>query len=227
MKKKKNNEINIKTIWKFFRSEKGKRYSFVVFYFFFFIFLFIFLSLDFTPVKSTKKKDIEVVKEEIQESSLPFVTSQLENKNYDFLYTINCQDKEIYKGKRRENMITLEKDEEQYSYKVQNGKLVGISKEIPYSIFLDIFSVKQMIKNSKLVSETKLTENLNYLYNYEIKNKELDEFLLQGNITDNINEIIIKTNSKKEIESIHVDLVNYIEDGKLCNVELKVEEVYE
>ena len=36
----KNNQdkkINIKTIWKFLRSEKGKRYSFVIFYIFYYI----------------------------------------------------------------------------------------------------------------------------------------------------------------------------------------------
>ena len=72
---KNNNEITIKTIWKWLRSKKGKRYSFVIFYIFFFIFLYIFMNVD---LKTDTNKKEETPKEDTSAlTSLPFVTSNL------------------------------------------------------------------------------------------------------------------------------------------------------
>lgn len=199
-KKKKENNINIKEIWKLFRSEKGKRYSFIIFYFFFFIFLFIFLNTNSVITKENK-----------EELSLPFSTKLLENNNYDFNYIINSNSNELlYKGIKINNTISLIDDTGTYLFNYKNGKYIcSKDNNILHTELLDIYDIKRIIKNSKLISETKLTNEDKYIYNYEITNKEYSNITNIDNYLDLKNEIIVKTNSKKELESISLDLINY------------------
>lgn len=199
-KNKKKNEINIKTIWKFLRSEKGKRYSFFIFYIFFFIFVFSIASLG----------NNKIVKE--PEQSLPFKTLVIENNNYSFQYTIKTNYNEIpYKGIKDKNDIVVYGDEGEYHYNYLNGKLINANdnNKILHEELFDIYEIKKIIKSSKLISETKLNEDNKYVYNYKITNDKLNQ-LFNNNVDDNLeNEITIKTNSKKELEEIEFNLLNY------------------
>ena len=206
-KNKKNQDINIVTIWKTLRSEKGKRYSFIIFYIFFFIFLFIFIN---TNIPTTNKKiDTDT---QVQESSLPFITKNLENNNYNFKYIINSNLNELdYLGSKINNKIIINDDTGSYEFNYQNGKLVSLSNtNILHTELFDIYTIKRIIKNSKLISETKLNETGEYIYNYSITNKNLSEITLKDiNNLENLNDIKIKINKNKEIVSIEFDLLNY------------------
>ena len=208
-KNNKKNDINIKTIWKAFRSEQGKRYSFIIFYFFFFLFLFIFINTTDTSVKPSS-----VIKED---SSLPFVTKILENNSYKFNYIVVSNLNKIdYLGEKKNNIIYIKDDTGTYEFKYVNGKLTTNDNiNILYKELFDIYEIKRIIKSSKLISETKLNETDEYIYKYTITNESLNN-ILNNNITslDNINEIEIKTNNKKEIESIEFNLLNYEKELK-------------
>ena len=215
--KKKNNDINIKTIWKFFRSEKGKRYSFIIFYIFFFIFLFIFMNIDYKTdnnVNKEEKEDIPMI------SSLPFETSNLENNNYNFKYIINCKEQVIYDANKNNNLYTFKNNNIIYTFELINGNLTGIEK-IDYIDFSNIYFLRQVIKNSKLISETKLNETNEYVYTYKIKNNELSNYLNKEINNDNLSEINIKTDNNKKIKSFKIDLSSY--ENNICNIEYQLE----
>ena len=202
----KNNQdkkINIKTIWKFLRSEKGKRYSFVIFYVFFFAFLFILMSL---PNTSTNNKQNNQV-----ESSLPFKITNLEQSNYTFNYVKKIDNNStIYLGKRNDNQISLILDDNIYIYNYQNSTLkpsVDNESDIIYQ-FLDIYELKRIIKNSTYISKTEFPDG-NINYNYEIDNNTLAN-ILNMEVLDNsnlINKIIVNTN-KTGVLDITFDLLN-------------------
>lgn len=202
----KNNQdkkINIKTIWKFLRSEKGKRYSFVIFYIFFFAFLFILMSL---PSTSTNNKQNNQV-----ESSLPFKITNLEQSNYTFNYVKRIDNNStIYLGKKINNQISLTLDDNIYIYNYQNSTLkpsVDNESDIIYQ-FLDIYELKRIIKNSTYISKTEFPDG-NINYNYEIDNNTLAN-ILNMEVLDNsnlINNIVVNTN-KNGVLDITFDLLN-------------------
>ena len=211
-KNKKDSEINIKTIWKAFRSEKGKRYTFVIFYIFFFIFLFIFINTGPTTKPNNNLNNNSNANNQIDESSLPFQTKNLENNNYKFKYIVYSNINELdYLGEKLNNKIFINDDTGVHEFNYRNGNLISIdNSNIIHSELFDIYTIKRIIKNSKLVSETKLNETEEYVYNYTIKNTDLANITLQSvNNLDNINDIKITTNKNKEIESMEFNLLNY------------------
>ena len=217
MKNKKNDEINIKTIWKWLRSKKGKRYSFVIFYIFFFIFLFIFMNVN---LKDDPKKEDNSKEDTSKLTSLPFSTYNLENNNYSFTYNITCPNKNIYKVKKDNKTYTFSKDNNIYTYDLINGDLVSNEEKISYIDFSNIYYLKQVIKNSKYISETKLNESNEYIYTYEIKNNELINYLKEELDILETSEIKVKTNSKKEIKEIEIN----IKGENICIIKTLMEE---
>ena len=220
-----NNKITVKSLWKAFRSKKGKRYSFVIFYIFFFLFLFIYLA-------ANKNIDSNVVEEE---NTFPFNTSYLEYYDYDFKYIVNTNlDELLYKGKCEGDKITVMDDTGEYEFYYKNAKLVSDTENnIIHSSLLDIFEIKRMVKKSKLISETKMADNLNYIYNYTITNDDLNSIFGTNNIINKnlTNEIIIKTDSKKNIKEVNLNLLNYERefnnDLKIFNITLEYGDIYE
>ena len=190
-------DINFKDIWKWLRSEKGKRYRFVVFYVCFFIFLFIFISVNNTSNTNNNKN-------EKNESSLPFVTSNLETKIYSFIYTITCPNKHTYNVIKDNKVYTFKDNDNNYIFELINGELKG-NNNILYKDFSNVYFLRQVIKNSKLISETKLTETNEYLYNYKITKEVLSTYLEEELTSEEI-EIIVKTNSNKEIQEVNIKL---------------------
>ena len=199
-KKANENNIDFKTIFTFFKSDKGKKISFVVFYFFFFLFLFIFFNTN--KITTDNKKE---------ESSLPFITSNLENNNYKFKYIVKSNNELLYLITKTNNYLIINDDTGEYRLNFKNGNLednnniVIIHKEL-----LNIFEVKRVIKNSKFISVTMLNETNEYMYNYTITNESLNN-IFNNTISNKYleNEIIVKTNNKKEIEEIDFNLLNY------------------
>jgi len=195
-------DINIKTIWKALRSDKGKKYSFVIFYVFFFIFLFIFMSIN-NVSDSNQTKEI---------SSLPFSVKELENSNYNFTYQINQNNSIVlYNGFKGNGMINLSDSNNNYTFTYTSGELSTTTNNnnIKYYKLLDIYTIKQIIKNSKLISETKINETGDLIYNYSVSNSYLNTIFL-NNVSNNLNNnIIVKTNNLKVVYEIDFDLVNY------------------
>lgn len=197
-----NKDITIKSLWKSFRSSKGRKISFLIFYICFFIFLFIYMA----PTKKINNEN------EIKEI-FPFKINNIEEKSYNFTYIINKNNELLeFLGIKELNAITLKDDRGEYSFIYQNGSLTRTDNNnlnIPYNKLLDIYEIKRIIKNSKLISETKLNETNEYIYKYEIKNKDLSDIFNNNIETDEVNEINIRTNSKKELKEIVFDFINY------------------
>ena len=198
------------------RSEKGKRYSFIIFYLFFFGFLFIFIN--------TNRLDNPApdVNNEEKSYSLPFQTSNLES-NYNFKYIVKTNFEELlYKGEKINNTITIIDDTGSHSFNYKNGVLLGDYK-ILYKELFDIYQIKRIIKSSKLVSETKLNETNEFIYNYSITNSNLDN-ILENNVNNKelVNEIVVKTDSNKKIKEITYDLINYQKDINNDLTEFKI-----
>lgn len=214
--KNKKEEITIKSIWKWLRSDNGKRYSFFIFYLFFFIIIFIFLSYKEEDVVKENKEEVE---EKEEYSNLPFKTSLFDG-NYTFTYSINYNEEiSDYLGKKNKDKVILNDDRGIYNYKYQNGNLMyqGIEEPIKYQEFLDSYEIKRIIKNSKLISETKLNQTGEYLYTYSITTKEFyDLYDRNYNNLENLdNEIIVKTNLNNEIKSINLNVLNYVKNDIL------------
>lgn len=204
MKNNKNQPITIKTIFKWLKSTKGRKYTFAIFYIFFFIFIFILLS--FNP-KSTEKNN----QPQTETTTLPFITANLETDNYTFTYQIikNNQEKS-YLGQKETNQITIQNDTTTYTYKYQNGILQNNQNTTEYYQLFDIYELKKLIKNSKY----------NYKQEYN-DGKKIYSYLADNTLTNLLNieatnqntyqnEILIETNLKNEIEKITIDLQNTI-----------------
>ena len=213
MKKK---EFNIKTIFTWLRSEKGKKYSFFVFYFFFFIFLFIYL-------KVTSNYEVDNSENNYR---FPYQISILESDNYSFQYLLTSNLKEEEYLVEKSNSKLYVKDDQgivEYSYK--NGVLITDNDRIPYSKLLNIFELKRLIKNSVLETETKMNTTGETIYNYNISNQELANIFnvsIDSALELN-NNITIKSSSDKKIKEIRFNLLNYenmISDSKYSNFEI-------
>ena len=202
--------ITIKSIYKWFRSEKGKRYSFVIFYIFFFAFLFIFLSI---PADTEPIRDKE--SEEEESSSLPFKTIKLENNDYNFTYQESFNDNLlVYKGEKKDKNITITLDDNTYNYYYQDGSLLLENDESPlkYSKLLDIYEIKNLIKSATFISKVEYPSKM-VDYNYEISNKSLQEVLeVSEELSDVNNKIIINCNENSEVLKISFDITNYYKE---------------
>lgn len=208
-----NGKITIKSIWKWLRSESGKRWSFVVFYLFFFAFIFILLSL---PGSSTTNKN-----DKTNESSLPFKISNLENNTYNFNYTkIEDEKTLIYLGKKENNEITLTNDDEVITYTYLNGSLKPSNTDdtdIFYQL-LDVYELKRIFKTSKYISKMELISDSSIIYNYEITNQELAEILNIEVFTNQelVNHIEISYKNQS-VDSITFDLLNLVNNSNTNN----------
>lgn len=216
-------EITFKSFFKWLKSDKGKRYSFFIFYLFFFIFVFIILSftnnVDNSLNNSNNNSNNDVNNQETnkEESIFPYSIKNIEDTSYDFSFTVNYNESlKEYLGYKNNNEVTIQDDINTYKFNYRNGKLV--SESLDYEIenieFFNIYELKRILKNSKLVSETKITETKEYLYNYTIKTSDLAELLDKDiRIDDDLeNEIVVKANSLNEFKEVTLDLVNYFKE---------------
>ena len=198
-------KITVKSVWKFIRSEKGRKYSFVIFYAIFFIFLFIFLRAPATYIEEKPKEEI---------SSLPFVTSKVESNNYNFIYKEIINEKEItFEGTRENNLITINNERDRYDYQEENGELtfLGDLNPINYYKLLSIYNVKSLLKDASLVSKVEFPGTSEFAFNYDIESSTLAEFFGEELISDeeSLNRVIVNCNKDLEVTSINFDIYNY------------------
>lgn len=218
----KDGKITIKSFWKLLRSDKGKKYSFVIFYFFFFIFVYIIINL---PGSTLDKEDTSTNK-------FPFKLTEIEFNNYNFNYLQEENDlKKIYLGSKEDQEITLTIDDKTYNYIYKNGSLKPSSsnEEDIYYQFLDVYEIKRIIKKSKYISKTEYNDS-SIVYNYEITNGELAD-ILNKEIFDNLelsNYITIKVKDKKIVDMTFdiLSLVNNTKDLDLTYDKFKIDIVY-
>lgn len=216
-------DITIKSVWKWLRSDKGKKYSFFIFYFFFFIFIFILISLPSPNDTKTENNH------QNEQNIFPYSIRSLEKVSYKFKYILKINDNlNEFLVKKNKDKFILNDDTGIYNYTYQNGKLIFDDElePITYSKFLDFYEVKRILKNSKLISETKLTETEEYLYNYSIKTSDLIELLdietLNFSEFDLENKIVVKANKKKELETITFDIINFIKTVEDIDLEINL-----
>ena len=164
--------ITIKSVYKWLRSEKGKKYSFVIFYLIFFIIIFLFFMPNNSELSNNSLDNSSNI-----DSSLPFATNNLENEVYKFKYTIdNGLEKNSYDGEKSQDMIILTNGVNTYNYLYDDNKKLESEEEnnpVEHLEFLDIYELKRIIKTSTLKSEVKFPSTNEYEYNYEITNQEL------------------------------------------------------
>ena len=177
--------ITIKSVYKWLRSEKGKKYSFVIFYLIFFIIIFLFFMPNNSELSNNSLDNSSNI-----DSSLPFATNNLENEVYKFKYTIdNGLEKNTYDGEKSQDMIILTNGVNTYNYLYDDNKKLESEEEnnpVEHLEFLDIYELKRIIKTSTLKSEVKFPSSLE------------------------INEITVKTDKNKKVQSLKMNLANYM-----------------
>ncbi len=206
--------ITIKSVYKWLRSDTGKRYSFFIFYFFFFLILY--LAFSFNQNSNNQLKPTE--EQEETTLSLPFNTKNLEDNSYKFNYTITKNDEvDEYLGEKNKLQITLTNDSKTYLFSYQNGKLINNETDSFNVNFLDLYELKRIIKNATLTKEVKFTSTDEYEYTYEIKTSELATlFSLDYENTD-VNQITVTTDSTKNIKKITLNLLNFMNEEIINN----------
>lgn len=173
-------------IKEYFSSKTVKATLFFGFYFFFF--LFIALSFNKNFVNNNSNNDKNEVKEE---SNQLFYTDHITDNDYTYRYIIYENNETITFSGSSQN---INQELEDYSYKY----------------FLNIYNLKQIIKNSKYLSKIDSSDSVKY--NYEIKTSELKE-LLEESIdleVDGLNNIFVYTNSSLDVTLIKIDLSDYM-----------------
>lgn len=215
-------EANIKTVYKWLKSDKGKRYSFFIFYIFFFIFVFIFLAFTNNQennLQDTNNTNPNINNKEEVTSSLPFNTSNLENNDYTFKYIVlKDQEEKAYLGKKETKLITISSDTGIYEYRYKNGNLMGnVELDAFYQLF-DIYTIKRIIKNSKYEYKQEYNDG-RIIYSYLIQNGDLANFLEIENFKQNDlqNPIKVETNSQNEVYKITFDILNLINNSSTLN----------
>ncbi len=219
--KDKKDKITVKSIWKWLRSDKGKKYSFVIFYLFFFIFLFVIVSF---PNNTESDNNNQTIKEE---TSLLFKTSNIEEDNISFNYLVKINDDTTnYLVNKDNNDIKVEYNDEIYSYYYEDGILKPAS-DTDFDIFyqlLDVYEVKRIIKSSKFISKTEYNDGT-FIYNYEIDNETLSSYLNTLVLDSSLNNNIKVTVKDDKVFSISFDLTNLINNSNLLTAEVSLYEI--
>ena len=197
---KKEDKVTIKSIYKWFRSDTGKRISFVVFYLIFFIVLFLLIG---TPTDTKNSENIV---------SLPFKTTNIENNNYEFTYKEIINNEEtILNGNRNGNTITL--DNVNYIYK--DGELVTASDSSNnYYQLLDIYEIKNLVKSGTLITKVEFPLTNETDFNYDIKSSKLNNlFNSELEILDDTNnKLVVNCDKNMNIKKITLDIYNYYQE---------------
>ena len=152
-----------------------------ILFFGFYLLFFIFLGIYMRTLDSNKPKEKQ--KEEVVEKITTYDISNLINN--DYTYTIEIDD-----NNEKINFNGSKNDIDYANYE--------------YKYFLDIYNINQLLKRSKLVYSE------DYTLTYELENKEINDILLTNKKTG-INKIDVIVNDKTEVNSIKLDLSNYLE----------------
>ena len=166
-----------------FKNWYGEKKGKYVLFFGFYLIFFIFLAIYIRTIKSDKPKE-EKKEETVQEEKITtYNISNLINNDYSYTIEIIDNDDTIVFNGTKSNV-----DYANYEYKY----------------FLDIYNINQLLKRSRLVNSE------NYVLNYELQNKEINDILLTE-IKDGSNKIEVYVNEKTFVNKIIIDLSNYLE----------------
>lgn len=204
-------KITFISVFKWLRTDKGKRYSFFIFYFFFFILLFIVMNIKFDD-----NFDNNIVNENNNISSeLDFSFNNFLSDNFNFNYSIYV-DNDLYEyiGSKNNDNISLTLDDV-YNFSYVNKELVKTTDNSLILLeFLDIYKIENIIKKSTLYEETKILSTNEYKYVYNINSSYLIDLFMYDHLVTNdyVNEIIITTDKDKLVSKIEFNVVNYINE---------------
>ena len=150
------------------------------------------------------------------EKSLDFSLSSIRNGNYHFIYTFNTDEKEEkYEGNNYANKALFNDLENSYLlygntyFKDYNG--VWSKTEVSELFkFTHYTNIKKILDSAMLEKKTEYSSN-EVVYNYNITTSTLDKIIndMDTDIADNLNTIILTTNSDKEVYKIEFDLTPY------------------
>lgn len=190
---KNNNEEKgvINKIKVFCQSKVGKMTLFFGFYFFFFLFLSFFLNANKNidkPADNNNNNQVVDKENNVQVTDL-FTINPIVDNNYFYSYTILENGNEI-------------------NFTGQINDKNSLIEEYAYNYFLDIYNVRQLIKNSKYISKTDYSDNI--VYQYELTNKTINELRGEELNNEGINKITVKVDSNLVVTDIELDLNNYM-----------------
>ena len=161
------------------------------FYFFFFLFLSFFLNANKNIDKSADNNNNNQVVDKENNSQVTdlFTINPIVDNNYFYNYTILENGNEInFTGQINDKNFLIE--------------------EYAYNYFLDIYNVRQLIKNSKYISKTDYSDNI--VYQYELTNKTINELRGEELNSEGTNKITVTVNSNLVVTDIELDLNNYM-----------------
>lgn len=190
---KNNNEEKgvINKIKAFCQSKVGKMTLFFGFYFFFFLFLSFFLNSSKNidkPVDNNNNNQVVDKENNVQVTDL-FTINPIVDNNYFYSYTILENGNEI-------------------NFTGQINDKNSLIEEYVYNYFLDIYNVRQLIKNSKYISKADYSGNI--VYQYELTNKTINELRGEELNSEGTNKITVKVDSNLVVTDIELDLNNYM-----------------
>jgi len=210
---KKENETKV-GIWdkikKIYQSKPVKMTLFFGFYFFFFLFLVSFIRNNNTNLNNNSdetnndKNNIP-----LKEENGLFYTEPIINNNYYYEYQILEDNEEIvFQGNINDINDSLNKYENHY--------------------FLNIYNIRQLIKNAKFLSKTTHQDN-SIEYNYELLTGKIKEIKQETSTeTEGINSIVVTVNKDLIVTNIKLDLSDYMQKNNKYtnyNITLKYSEV--
>jgi len=167
----------------------------------FFGFYFVFFALLIYFIKTTRN---EVKVPPVKEEDVLYKTDMIENNNYQYSYYIEENDNNfIFEGFRDDENFDL--------------------SEYKYKELVNIYTIKQIIKNSKYLLKIENGTDL-ISYKYEITNNALAKILNNNEKLENeTNSIIIYVDKDKNIYQIDFDYSNYMKaNGEFDSYKLTV-----
>ena len=154
-----------------------------ILFFGFYIIFFAFLAIMIRSSRNSEPVKIEEDTKEEEKQILTYDITNLINNDYNYEIVVN-DNEELTTFKGSKNNIDYANFENKY--------------------FLDIYNINQLLKKSKYI------DGQNGVITYELANSELNEILVTEK-GEGTNKIYVYINEKNEVESIILDLSNYLE----------------
>lgn len=204
-------------IFKFFALLKNKRYRaiFVIFlYLAFFGLMFLILA-----IKNSNRPSLNISNEK----------EYIKYNNYSFTVKLNIDELNYnFSGKRRNDLYEVNYENQVFKFKF--GDEVELEKNVYESLNFDPIFNNELIKNAKLVSETKLVDNnvVEKKYNLGVCNYSKITDLNIENCDENLKIIIDVGYKNNQVIYIYLnldDLFNVISGIKKYNIRIDYDEI--
>ena len=207
--------IDYKAIIEFLKTPRGKAFMFFGFYFIFFFILAVLFRMNPDEVEYKKEK---------KKSSFPFSISMIESGNYHFKYNYMFDSKTAtYEGDRNDSKELFSFNKNNYYrnndvYLISNNG-IWVKSDNPYKLsqFIEISSIKKILKKSKYISKTDYESGMK-VYTYQVSTDTLIKLFNNQNIDldDKPNEIVLKTDKDNNVNVIKFDISSYSKYNKFA-----------